>query len=176
MNNLALILKSHAYFAEEASGTCSATVKPAFDSGAFLSLGTVTKATQDPNSVSEKVPVYINVAGTQRLSHYVQKKKGLKFNFVTNQLNKKVFELAYGASITINENFTPLSGNTFKHGWLKCQRYGHGDELVTVFDGWVTLDLSSALEIADDLVMPGWDAELCYSTLNSGILPTASGL
>lgn len=187
MNFLNLILRSQAYFAPAVAGAyhvdtnplaSSSTYKPITDplSAAWLQLADeISDASIDPTA-TEAVKVYVNVGGQRLVKDVIDGTKELKFTFKANAVSRLAMEAAYGASITIDEDFIPISGKVNRKGWLKLQFTAQDNQVVNVMDAWVSLKLSSALSIGNDLVMPTFECTVLYSTLNSGILPEASGL
>jgi hypothetical protein len=168
--------KAGAYNADTNALASNATYKPLADSPAWLKFGDDISDTNVDVSETEGITTYIIVAGQRYPANVIDGTKMTKISFTTDALSRVIFELAFGADITVNTDFAQLSAKVNRLGWVKIQGYGSSDNNIFVADYFVAMKLQGGLSFVNELTKPKVQALQLYSTLNSGKLPTASGL
>jgi hypothetical protein len=154
------------------AGTCARESKPGSADTGWISLATI-EGWEDSISDEEEKSVFKPVPGHLVKQDVITLKQGLNFKFTCNELSPLSVEAFYRTTqklTTASTQFNPLSAVPRK-GWLKVQRYDHNDSLRFTLDVFGRLKVSGGMRGAQgELVMPEFDFEVLYSSLNTASL------
>lgn len=171
-----LAIATHAFFFREgdaftvpSAGTCGVNAKPGAADPKWISLGTIENF-EDAISDEEEKKVWAPTPGHLQVKDIITTKQGMTFKLTSNDLSPLAVEAFYRTSQKLDgtsTQFNPLSAVPRK-GWLKLQRYDHNDILRFAIDLWVRLKVTGGIKGGNgDLIMPEFEAELLYSSLNT---------
>jgi len=175
MNILDIVLGTKLYIAPEASGTADRTNKPAYDSASWLEFGGVTSASIDVTGTGED-PVFKPVDGVLQLYNVHDTKRTLTIDVELTDVSSKYLSQVFGASITVNTAFIPLSGRVNRRMWMKMEQMDDSNNSVILLELFTSAKVTEAMQAGEGVIRPKMRFTVIYSTLNVGNVPTASGL
>lgn len=180
MNKARLVVGTHAFFAREGvaftvptNGTTSRTAKPGNADASWLDLG-VADWTAAPQN--KTVDFMAPAPGARVLYDKITTAKGLKLKGKIMELTNVMWKLLLATgSATLNDTgngaqYNPLEGDPVIRGWLQLQQYDQFNVLLNTVDVYVALTLPGDVEFGENPVDVSVEADVLFSTLNTGTL------
>lgn len=181
MTTKRLVLGAQAFFfaagvnlttGDDSGSPAGRALKPEAADAAWFHLGTSdwtftnTGTTEDHMAPSP---------GARVLYEQVTLTKGLKLTGALKQLSNLTWRLLLSTatmpnSPTAGGNFVPLAGEPKVEGWLKLQLYDVNNVLVNTLDLYVSMKIPGDVAAGAQPVDATVEANLLFSTLNSGTL------
>lgn len=168
------VLGTHAYFFPDGAaftvptaGTASRTSKPGATDPAWIGLGAIEDAEDDPVE-SERIPIFQPSPGKLRKIDELETKMQSKGKLTAKEISYLALQALYRtlALTGASTQFNRLEGSLLK-GWLQIQRWDHEDSKRITEDLFVILEVGSAVKLGGGLAEVQWNYEVLHSTLNT---------
>ncbi|MBI5692582.1 MAG: hypothetical protein HZC55_21075 [Verrucomicrobia bacterium] len=179
MNKARTVIGAHAFFFRDgaaftvpAAGTCGRAAKPGAADPAWLDLGVSDWTLTPQNKTSDFMAP---APGARVLYDKITTAKGLKLKGKIMELQNLTWQLLLGtlalpASPAAGGQYNPLEGDPVVRGWLQLQQYNQANTLINTTDYFVALTLPGDVEFGENPVDVNVEADLLFSTLNTGTL------
>lgn len=169
------ILNAHVSFARAGvtlnSTASGASAKPGISPSAWPYLGQPGQANIEPQQTF--TDVIKACPGRRRLVDRKMSFNGTDIVMTFDEIQKLTFEMFYGASGAITDDYVPLAGTTPFKTWLKFQTYDENDNLIDTSDLWCHVQPDGALSLGGEaLTTFSLRATVLASAYNSGTLST----
>ena len=174
------VLGAHAFFFKDggaftlpAPGTASRTAKPGATDPVWLDLGE-GDWTMSPQS--KEVEFYAPAPGARVLKDIITTHRGMKLKGKMFEMQNLTWQMIFAAlstlpaSPTAGGQYNPLAGTHRVKGWLKLQQYGEDNNIVNTVDVFVAMKIASDVAMGDAPVDVEVEADVLFSTLNTGTL------
>lgn len=168
------VLGTHAFFFPDgaaytlpAPGTASRTSKPDEDDTAWISLGAIEEAEDDPVE-SERIPIFQPSPGKLRKVDELETKVQSKGKLTSKEISYLALQVLY-RTLTLtgaSTQFNRLEGSILK-GWLQIQRWDQDDSKRITEDLFVILEVGSAVKLGGGLAEVQWQYEVLHSIYNT---------
>jgi hypothetical protein len=173
------VIGAHAFFARDgvafllpAPGTISRTAKPGPTDTKWIDLG---EGDWTPSPNSKTVDFMAPAPGARVLKDKITTARGLKYKGKLFEIQNLSWQLIMGSldlptSPTAGGQYNPLEGEHNIKGWLKLQQYGQDNSIINVVDVYVAMQISGDVAMGENPVDIDVEADVLYSTLNTGTL------
>ena len=173
------VIGAHAFLFLEGSaftvptaGTAGRAAKPGAADTAWIDAGI---ADWDIEQTGTTEPLMAPAPGARQLYDEIVTSKGLKLSGQLKELSNLAYQLllstgALPVSPTAGGQYNPLEGQPVVRAWFKLQQYDQGNNLINTLDVFVALKVTGAVAFADKGVDVPVEANVLYSTLNTGTL------
>lgn len=161
-----------AAFTVPGAGTSSRTAKPGAADPAWFDVGVSDWAFAPQNKIEDfKAPS----PGARMLYDKITVEKGLKLKGKWMEMSNLVYQMLLGTlalptSPTAGGQYNPLEGDPVVRGWLQLQQYNQANSLINTLDVFVAMVIPGELAFDDKLVDVQVEADVLFSTLNTGTL------
>lgn len=176
------VLGTHAFFFPEgaaftvsglgtaAPSNASRTAQPGAADPAWLSLGVIEEAEDDPPE-SERIPIFGPSPGILRKIDELETKIQSKGKVTSKEISFLTLQALYRtlALTGASTQFNRLEGVLLK-GWLQVQRWDHADSKRITETLWVILEVGSAVKLGGGLAEVQWQYEVLHSIYNTGAI------
>src|SRR5690606_12491212 len=161
-----------AAFTVPSAGTSSRTAKPGAADTSWLDVG-VSDWTFTPQNTIEDF--LAPAPGIRVLWDKITTKKGLKLKGKFMEMSNLTWKLILQAAAAfptsgVGGQYNPLAGDPVIRGWLQLQHYNQANVLINTMDVWVAMTVPGDVAFADRSVDVDVEADVLFSTLNSGSL------
>lgn len=180
MNKARLVVGTHAFFFREGvaftvptNGTAGRAAKPGSADTGWLDMG-VSDWTAAPQN--KTVDFMAPAPGARVLSDKIVTAKGLKLKGKMMELTNVLWKLLLATGHTplsdsgAGAQYNPLEGDPVIRGWLQLQQYDQYNTLLNTMDVYVALTVPGDVEFGENPVDVNVEADVLFSTLNTGTL------
>lgn len=159
-------------FTLPAPGTCGRAAKPGPTDPAWLPVG-VADWTFAPQN--KTVDFNAPSPGARQLHDKITTAKGLKLKGKWMEMSNLTYRLLLATlnlpiSPLAGGQYNPLEGDPVLRGWLNIQQYNQANTLINTIDLFVALTLPGDVEFGENPVDVSVEADVLFSTLNTGTL------
>lgn len=179
MNKARIVVGAHAFFFPDATaftvpnaGTCGRSAKPGAADPKWYDVGVSDWGFAPQNKIEDfKAPS----PGARVLYDKITVEKGLKLKGKWMEMSNLVFQMLLGTltlpdSPTAGGQYNPLEGDPVVRGWLQLQQYNQANALINTMDVFVAMTIPGDIAFDDKLVDVQVEADVLFSTLNTGTL------
>lgn len=173
------VIGAHAFFARDgvafllpAPGTISRTSKPGATDTKWIDLG---EGDWNISPNSKEVEFMAPAPGARVLKDIITTGRGLKLKGKLMELQNLSFQMMFGTldlpnSPTAGGQYNPLEGEHRIKGWLKLQQYGQDNAIINVLDVYVSMKISTDVQMGENAVDVEIEADVLFSIYNTGTL------
>lgn len=179
MTTKRLVIGAQAFFFREglaftvpANGTAARTAKPGAADTGWLNCGVSDWTFQNTSKTEE---FFAPAPGCRVLWDKITTAKGLKLKGKLMELQNLSYQMllsttALPASPAAGGQYNPLEGDPVVRGWLQLQQYNQDNVLVNTLDVFVAMTIPGDVAFGDKPVDVDVEADVLFSTLNTGSL------
>jgi hypothetical protein len=159
-------------FTIPSAGTAGRAAKPGSADTGWIDAGVSDWSIAPQNKIDDFMAP---APGARVLYDKITKSKGLKLKGKLMEMSNLTYRLllstgALPTSPTAGGQYNPLEGDPVVRCWLQLQQYNQANTLINTLDVFVALTLPGDVEFGENPVDVTVEADVLFSTLNTGTL------
>ena len=168
----ALFFPSGVAFTVPSAGTAGRAAKPGAADTGWIDLG-IADFDLAPDNKTQTF--YAPAPGARVAYDRITSQRGLKIKATLMELSNISLQMVLAAaqlptSPTAGGQYNQLSADPVLRGWLKLQQYDQSNTLINTLDSWVAMVVTGDVKFGDKEVDVSVEADVLWSTLNTGSL------
>lgn len=177
MNKSRTLVGAHAFgflegaaFTVPANGTAGRTAKPGSADTGWFDFGVSDWAIVPKNVIEDfDAPS----PGARVLYDRLTKRKGLALKGKLMELSNLVYQMMMASTLPVSGvggQYNPLDGDPVVRMWLQLQQFNQANTLINTMDVFVAMEIPGEIAFATEFVDVDVEANVLFSTLNTGTL------